>query len=479
MGNFNRRKFVKAMAIGTAMGMVNPISLFASKSKWSGAQNNKIVFDPVEFDVIVVGAGASGIPAAIAAAREGVKVALLDEDMVPGGAPIDNFVTFICGAPRVGLFQKMVSRLNQNHTLSGTPVSSFGKDGMDGKNHWWHPTSYLQVISKMLDEYPNITLMCGANVIDAIVQDAGNRNVVKGVRIYRGGMLQEIMAKVTIDATGTGLISERAGCQILFGRESKSDFNENLGLEKGDGKTQPCTWMFMSQRIKRDAILPREELKGGVVEDNLNKWVMKDDREGMIARDAGIYLHWGKTIQCEDTRDPLLLAQAQDKCLGMLKEEIAALEKAGFNCQLAPKMGVRECRRIKGEYVLSLSDIQEGRMPDDKVAEAWYDLDPWGMNLTREQKVVPPYGIPYRCLIPQGTEGLLTAGRIISGTHIAASSYRVQPICSNVGEAAGTAAAMSAKNNTGVRDIELKQLQGKLDEYGLFDFTNNRKKKNL
>lgn len=477
MSNFNRRSFVKAMALSTAVGVLNPTKLLAAEAKLLEQGNGMPTFTSAEFDVIVVGAGASGIPAAIAAAREGAKVALLDEDMLPGGAPIDNFVTFICGAPRVGIFQRMVSQLNQYHTLSGTPVSTFGKDGMDGKNHWWHPTSYLQVICSMLNEHPNITLMCGAHVVDAIVSDGGNRNVVKGVRIYRGGVLQELKAKVTIDATGTGLISERAGCQIMFGRESKSDYNENLGLEKGDGKTQPCTWMFMSQRIKRDAILPREALKGGVVEDNLNKWVMKDDREGMIARDAGIYLHWGKTVHCADTRDPLLLAEAQDKCLGLLKDEITALEKAGFNCQLAPKMGVRECRRIKGEYVLSLSDIQEGRMPDDKVAEAWYDLDPWSMNLTREQKVVPPYGIPYRSLIPLGTEGLLTAGRIISGTHIAASSFRVQPICSNIGEAAGTAAAMAAMNKTSVRSIDIKTLQSKLDSYGLFDFTNSRKKK--
>ena len=476
MGNFNRRSFVKTMAAGAAIGLMNPTKLLAGQSGTSELRKGMPKFDPLDFDVIVVGAGASGVPAAIAAAREGVRVALLEEDMVPGGAPLDMFVTFICGAPRVGVFQKMVGQLNQYHTLSGTPVSTFGKDGMDGKNHWWHPTAYLQVISKMLAEYPNITLMCGANVVDAIVSDAGNRNQVKGVRILRGGVMQDIRAKVTIDATGMGLISEKAGCQILFGRESKSEFNENLGLEKGDGKTQPCTWMFMSQRIRRDAVLPREALQGGVVEDNLNKWVMKNERDEMIKRDAGIYLHWGKTVHCSDTRDPILLGKAQQECLAKLQDEIAALEAAGFACHLAPKMGVRECRRIKGEYVLSLSDIQQGRMPDDKVAEAWYDLDPWGMNLKKEQKVVPPYGIPYRSLIPLGTEGLLTAGRIISGTHIAASSYRVQPICSNTGEAAGTAAALAAINKTNVRSVDIKTLQSKLDSNGLFDFTKKRNK---
>lgn len=463
---FSRRKFIKTSAAGLAIGLLNPMDLLASQAPDKAP---KSPYTSLDFDVIVVGAGASGIPAAIAAAREGAKVALLEEDMSPGGAPIDNFVTFICGAPRVGLFQKMVWTLNQHHTLAGSPVASFGKDGMDGKNHWWHPTAYLYVIRKMLAEQPNITLMCGAHVVDAIVKEKGNRNLVQGVRIMRNGVLQDIYAKVTIDATGMGLVSERAGAQVLFGREGKSDFNESLGLEKGDGRTQPCTWMFISQRIRKDAVLPREALKGGTVEDDLNKWVMKNERDEMIRRDAGIYLHWGSTVHCKDTRDPIELGKAQMECFDKLQDEIPALEAAGFSCNLAPRMGIRECRRIKGEYVLSLSDIQEGRFPDDRIADAWYDLDPWGMNLTREQKKVPPYGIPYRSLIPQGIEGLLTAGRIISGTHIAASSYRVQPICSNTGEAAGTAAAMAALNNTSVRSIDIKQLQHKLDGYGLFE----------
>lgn len=477
MKKIDRRTFVKTLGLaGAAAATLNPFDLLGSALAPKEVLHGIPALEPLEFDVAVVGAGAAGIPAAIAAAREGARVALLEEDLLPGGAPLDQYVTFICGAPRVGLFQRMVGELNARHTLSGTPVATFGKDGMDGKNHWWHPTSYLQVLCGMLAEYPAITLLCGAYVVDALTGTAGSRNRVKGVRIYRGGALQEIRARVTVDASGRGLLSEKAGCGILYGRESKSDYAENLGLEKGDGKTQPCTWMYISQRIRKGAVLPREQLKGGVVEDNLNKWVMPADRAEWAARDAGIYLHWGRTIQVDDTRDPLELARAQSRLLTELEPEIAALREAGFTCNLAPKMGVRECRRVKGEYVLSLSDIQQGRFPDDTIAEAWYDLDPWGMNLTKAQKVVPPYGIPYRSLIPAGVEGLLTAGRIISGTHIAASSYRVQPICSNTGEAAGTAAAMAALRGTGVRDLDIRALQASLDAHGLFDYTKNRKK---
>lgn len=110
-------------------------------------------------------------------------------------------------------------------------------------------------------------------------------------------------------------------------------------------------------------------------------------------------------------------------------------------------------------------------MHDDKIADAWYSLDPWGMNVDPKIKnSVGPYGIPYRSLIPVNTEGLLTAGRIISGTRLAMSSYRVQPICATIGEAAGTAAAMAALQKTSVRNLDVRRLQNRLDEKGLFDW---------
>ena len=91
------------------------------------------------------------------------------------------------------------------------------------------------------------------------------------------------------------------------------------------------------------------------------------------------------------------------------------------------------------------------------------------MKIPEEMKHIGPYGIPYRSILPTKTEGLLTAGRIISATRIAHSSLRVQPICSNIGMAAGTAAAMSALNQTGLRSIDIKQLQDRLASMGLFD----------
>jgi len=177
---------------------------------------------------------------------------------------------------------------------------------------------------------------------------------------------------------------------------------------------------------------------------------------------------------CPDTTDSVAVAEAQLKTQKSMEKYVDILSEAGFAVHFAPKIGVRESRRVQGEYVLTVDDLFRGYQPDDKIADANYPIDAWGWKIPREVKQsVKPYGIPYRSLIPLGTEGLLTAGRIISGTRLAHSSYRVQPICSSVGEAAGTAAAMAAMSRTGIRDIDVRKLQQTLDSFGLFDWYRN------
>lgn len=465
---FNRRDFIKSLS-ATAAFSIMPATIVAAMGN-TRVEKAKPKYPTLKCDVVVVGAGPGGVPAAIAAARQGAKVILVEEDMMPGGAPVDMYVPFICGGPRVGAFQEMVQELNARHTIGGRVCSTFGRAGQDGKNHWWMPGSYAQVTYQMLEKEQNITLMCGVPAVGVRLRADNNLNRVTGIRIMRNGDYQDIDAAVTIDATGNGLIADMAGCEYMYGSEAKSDYNEPIGIEVADGKVQPCTWMLISERIRRNAVLPIEKLKGSsAVEDDLDRWVKADDIEDMIRRDAGIYLHWGRTVYCKDTRDPYLLAKAQQEALERLKDNLAIWHEAGFAVHLAPKIGVREVRRIKGDYVLTANDLIEGRMPDDTIAHAHYSFDVWGMKIPEKMKHIGPYGIPYRCIVPRNTEGLLTAGRIISATRIAHSSLRVQPICSNIGMAAGTAAAMSALNNTGLRSIDIPELQGRLRAAGLFD----------
>jgi hypothetical protein len=471
--SISRRQFLLNLGMGTIWASLPSSDLFSSNilnKKVCNLSNLPLL----HCDVIVVGAGPSGIPAAIAAAREGAKVILLEEDMLPGGAPVDMYVTYMCGAPRIGIYNDIIRKLNVKHSLSISPSSTLGDWLWDNKQHWWLPSSFAQVVFEMIHSEKNITLMCGSPVVDVLLKSDGNRNRVLGVCVNRQGMVQIIKAPITIDATGTGLVSAKAECDYFYGSDSRKDFNESIGLNKSDGKVQPCTMMYISQRTHSDSKFPINLFKTGVLDNDQFKWASQQTESEFRSIDTGIYLHWGKTIECSDTTDSVLVAEAQRQALERLDPQIKVLNKAGFVTHIAPKIGVRECRRIKGEYVITVDDIINGVMPDDKVADAWYSLDPWGMNIDEKIKQsVGPYGIPYRSLIPVHTEGLLTAGRIISGTRLAMSSYRVQPICATIGEAAGTAAAMVSLNKTEVRDIDIRLLQHKLEQKGLFSWYNH------
>ncbi|MDD4922557.1 MAG: FAD-dependent oxidoreductase [Bacteroidales bacterium] len=459
-----RRDFLRKMGAGAAVGMISPHMMFAQ----SPEKASRIPTLPaLEADVVVVGAGPSGVPAAIAAARAGAKVILLERDMTPGGAPVNMYVSMLCGGPRVGIYREMAQKLNAEHTITGAPLADFGQDGANNKNHWYLPSSYILVISQMIAAEKNIQLLCGTEVDEVIVETKGNRNTVKGVRVKRfGSVLQDIKAKVTIDATGTGLIGELSGAPAMYGRDGRAAFSETIGTTEKDEKVQRCTWMYISQRLKPDAVMPWAQLKSkGMVEDDLDHWVKGEDTN----RKAGIYLHWGATVICEDTRDPVAIAEAQRKGLQtIILPDSKILHDAGFMMHLAPRLGVREVRRIQGEYVLTVDDLKKGTYAEDTIAYSAYGLDAWGENIPKEESKTKPYGIPYRCLLPLHVDGLFIVGKSISGTHLAASSYRVQPIVSSIGEAAGTAAAMAVQKNTSIRNVDIKELQKKLTLQGLF-----------
>ena len=126
------------------------------------------------------------------------------------------------------------------------------------------------------------------------------------------------------------------------------------------------------------------------------------------------------------------------------------------------QIGIRESRKIVGEYTLTEDDVLEARKFDDYVVrDAHFGFDVHnmtgaGLDATGVQHAFTQqegYTIPYRCLLPEKIENLLLCGRNISGTHLAHSSYRIMPICAGIGEAAGVAAAISVKKNISVRNV--------------------------
>jgi hypothetical protein len=490
----SRRKFIKSLSAGAVLLAIPSVIGGQERSSKPVASAAAAGQSYPDFDVIVVGAGASGFPAAMAAARNGANVALLEEDQVPGGAPVDMYVTYLCGGPVAGFYKDFITELSNYHTLGGVPSATFnpvaGKDSSGAR--WWQPSSYVQVIKQIIDNHNSsnaaqITLICNARVTGVIVDgQVDGKSRVRGVQAVIDDAAATINGKVVIDATGIGEVAEKAGCEVMFGVDAMSDFNEPIGSDTAQQKIMPCTWMFITHRSRKGGVLPffagnsdsgAKLLYGGCIEDR-EGWI---EDASYIARDSGTYAHWGIGLNGVDTRNTADVGRAQSEMFKKITDrgDLDLIRSAGFEIEFAPKIGIRECRRIRGEFVMTVNELgivgtpyyNDGFVPHDMIAEASYYIDAWGMDppIDDVYKKTTPYGIPYRSLIPLHVEGLLTAGRIISGTHLAMSSYRVQPIAASIGYGAGTAAAMAALNYDGVvRSVDGAALKQKLSGEGFF-----------
>ena len=392
--------------------------------------------------VLVVGAGASGIPAAIAAARIGAKVILVEEDYQIGGAPVDNYVCMFCGDPMSGILKECEDLLKEKYAITSTPK-------------FYLPSSFEKAFTQKIINEPNITLFTGAKATKVVMDN----NKVIGVIINDS---LEIRSSITIDATGCAAIAGMAGNNLMYGTEAESDFNEHVAPKERNNNVQQCTWMYFSQQIDCNAkpldmmLLDRKS----VMTNEIN-WYHEDPNKGMQLKPQ-LFLHWGCAVECQDTRCPIAIGQAQRAAMKKMQHDHDLLREFGYTIYMAPKLGIREITRANCDHIMTLNDIISGKLPDDTIAVGTYGIDSWGAKKEMLEVKVEGYGVPYRSLIPNNLDNLLVVGRAIGGTHIAMSSYRVMPIAGSIGQAGGVAAALCALNNTKVRNLDHKLLRKEL-----------------
>jgi hypothetical protein len=163
--------------------------------------------------------------------------------------------------------------------------------------------------------------------------------------------------------------------------------------------------------------------------------------------------------------------QQAQQILHFLQKYVPGCENARLK-STASHVGIRESRHIQGDYRLAAEDLLDSKVPEDSILLAANSVDVHGRFGPTSNEYVPIkgdyYGVPYRSLIPLGIDGLLLAGRCISADSTAAGAIRVMPPCMAMGQAAGTAAAMSAKQNIPVRDVEISLLQEQLKNNGVY-----------
>jgi hypothetical protein len=294
-------------------------------------------------------------------------------------------------------------------------------------------------------------MLC-TTVSDVIME--GNR--VTGLVLTGPGGMFAVCGRVIVDATGDGQVAYLAGAEYYFGRES-------------DGRVQPVTIEFVVSNVDEiraitawggsDPVrlpsgqeyreLCREKQAAGELPENVSiVRLHRTCRSGERAVNA-------TQLNGVNTLDPLELGRAEAelreqvlRCLEFLRKYVPGYERCELRSS-AYVLGVRETRRIKGDYTITDADVEQGRrQPDVVVHDAWFLIDihnPAGAGQAEgHSQPAKPYDIPYRAMLPAGIEGVLTAGRCISGTHRAHASYRVMAICIAMGEAAGAAAALAA-----------------------------------
>lgn len=418
------------------------------------------------FDVIVCGAGPAGICAAVAAARQGAKVALLERYGVPGG-------NLTCGhvGPILGMVGKGTMRDELMALLEVPDNDMIGRVGVA------HDMQRAKTVLTEFIHHENIEVYLQTMVADALVEDRR----ITGVVISTKEGLLALEGKVVVDATGDGDVAAFAGCQIEKGRE--------------DGLMQPVTLEFTLDNVDED----RGVICIGDVDDvafngqrfldyckqcaqkgmlpehlaavRLHPTVHKGERQVNTTQANGV-----DSTKIEDLYPAELALRGQiDTLVRFFRENLPGYENCKYIAS-GTTTGIRESRRVVGEYLITAEELAAGKRFDDVVvhkAEFIVDIhNPAGAGQAEEKiQYVVPYDLPYGCFVPKGVDGLMTAGRCISGTHRAHASYRVMSICMAMGQAVGVAAALCARQGCQPRELDVKALQKELAALGveLFD----------
>ena len=443
-------------------------------------------------DVLIIGGGPAGVCAAISAARFGASTVLVEEGGFCGGMAtrglVGPFMTCYDAEGKEmiirGLFEEIVDRMvasgfaiHPAEVMGGTAFTSWIKVGHD------HVTPFeAEGLKLILDE---MLMEAGVKVLyhTTFLQPIMDEKKITGAVVASKSGIQGISAKMVIDATGDGDVAYRCGAEYEMG-------NEELGL------MQPASMFFRISNVDTDKVeadiqanLHNFYRKEGVNYRSFH-WRVTEARENgdwsMDRVSIGLFRMPKKDEWCVntsrimnvDSTDSESLTKAEilgrkqvDEILNFLRKYVPGCEDARLK-STASYIGIRESRHIKGEYRLTAEDLLSAKVPEDSILIAANSVDVHGRFGPKSNEYTPIngsyYGVPYRSLIPLGINGLLLAGRCISADSTAAGAIRVMPPCMAMGQAAGTAAAMAAKQNIPVRDVEISLLQEQLKNNGVF-----------
>lgn len=401
-------------------------------------------------EVIVAGGGIAGVCAAIAAARQGVRVILIEQNAVTGGNATSGGVAAFCGETRGQgeVFDMIISSLEEWNAIA--PYRPYDECEARIFDH-----EILAFILQELLMRHNVKLLLHTKIADVTTSGRHIDNII----IDGPSGLEAISGKVFIDCTGEAVLAHRAGFATVKGRP-------------GDHAQLPMSMMFFIRHLQSGEKAP------GMPDGWINK--LTDDSELPMTsvwpngpRSNAIKIK----VPLGDSTDTDSFTEVEIRGRRRMMQVIDYYRShKGKNWMLdhcSPVIGIREGRRVIGEYILNVDDLRNGRKFEDAIARGVFYLD--GHNpeddkrtyiLPKDELKVPPYQIPLRSLIVRDSVNLLAAGRCLSADQLALSSARVMTTCAMTGQAAGITAANAIANKINIKEVNPLEIREELENKG-------------
>lgn len=416
-----------------------------------------------EVDVLVIGGGASGIAAAIAAAKGGARTMLIEQRGFLGGMGTVALVPAFCPftdkqKPIIrGLGLELMERMKQ------ACEAEFREEYRDWLD--WVPID-PEVLKRVYDDAileSGVTPLYHTFVYDVVLSE--DRRKVEGVVIVNKTGRSFISCRYIIDCSGDGDIAALAGVPFQKGGE--------------EGELQPGSMCYLLANVDRSRF--KRFLKESGDTAQLHKTVEQAITDGALPEgrksisglawvsDYLVGVNFGHifgvdgTLAEDLTRGAIEGRRTAERQLHFFRSYVPGFEHAHMVAS-GEQLGIRETRRIEGDYMLTVDDFLAARSFPDDIARNAYYIDIHLANSKSEMTFnhLPPgvsHGVPYRIMLPVGIDNLWVAGRSVSSDRAVQGSLRVMPNCFSMGQASGTAAALALRDGTDSRGISVAKLQ--------------------
>ncbi|HOZ48572.1 MAG TPA: FAD-dependent oxidoreductase [Candidatus Hydrogenedentes bacterium] len=450
-----RREFIRDAGVCAAAAAAGAANAADTESHTGPAAPEAITWRrtaPVRYecDVAVIGGGIAGVCAALAAAKSGARTLLVEQFAVTGGNATVGGVASFCGetAGQGEAFDAIVDAMETWNAIA--PYRPYPEADNRVFDH-----AVLAVVLQELLLARGVKLLLHTHFVDVLERDGRiTECVVCGPSGPEG-----LRARQFIDATGEAMVARMAGFETMKGRPE-------------DGLTLPMSLLFFVRHVEehdaRAQVPPEwfEAIRSAADLPMTSVWPNGPRSNALKIK-----------VPMFDAADTESLTAAEIRARRRMMEVLDYYQRVEKKPWIldhgSPRIGIREGRRIVGDYVLSVDDVRAARAFDDAIARGVYALDGHKPDddkrtyiLPPEARAVPPYQIPFRTLIVRDAGNLLTAGRCFSADQLALSSARVMTTCAMMGQAAGIAAALASARQCDPRQLDFAAVRRTVEERG-------------